>query len=287
MKLRFATVVTLVAAGLIAAWTGAFGGAAALARQSLTVEHAAFGEVAAVLSYRHDPSDVVTPYSALRLSITRDGMRLYDAPVSGPICGTDCWPAGPNALHVIDLGGSGEPDVLVDLYSGGEHCCYVDDIHVYRPTTHSYLTIGHIWGDPGYTLERLGGPRKQPELVSADDRFAYSFAAYAFSALPVQIWRLTGVRLLDVTRDYPAQIRPDAKRWWRSYYAARKTDFGLGFLAAWAADEYNLGAGARVDATLAQLRAAHELRSTPGFGPGGAGFTAHLDRFLRQTGYIQ
>ncbi len=258
----------------------------ALAKTTIETDHASAGDVSATLTYRQDLMSAVAPYSDLRLEITRDGTLRYDAAVDSPICGTACWPAGPKALNLVDLAGNGEPDVLVNVYSGGEHCCNAVVIHAFTPATDTYSTINHTWGDPGYELEQLAGGR-QLELVSADDRFAYSFAAYAFSGLPLQIWRLQGARLIDVTRDYRGKIRADAKRWWSAYSSARKGEFGLGYLAAWAADEYNLGRGATVTAQLQALANAHELRSSPGFGPGGARFIALLNSFLRKTGYIK
>jgi hypothetical protein len=269
----------LISVGLVVA-------AIAMARSKTETEHASNGDVSATFSYRYDASSVVAEYADLRLRISRAGKALHDGSVSAAICGGSCWPASSDALSVLDVEGSGEPDVLLNLYSGGAHCCYLVQVFRYDPTERTYEKIEHVWGDPGYALKRLdkGGPL---EFVSADDRFAYEFAAYAFSGLPLEIFQLRDGRFIDVTREYPKLIGRDAAGWWKSYLAGAKGSFALGYLAAWAADEYNLERRADVAQTLKRLKAAHELRSSSGFGPGGSAFIAHLERFLAQAGYAQ
>jgi hypothetical protein len=265
---------------------GTAGAAIALAAGTLQTQRAHAGAISAVFSFRYDRHDVVSPYTGLHLTITRDGQTLHDAAVHSALCDSFCMPAGTGSVAVADVEGDGEPDVLLNLYSGGAHCCYVVQVFRYDPTTHGYATLDHIWGDPSYELEHLD-PGPALEFVSADDRFAYEFAAYAFSGLPLEILRLHGGRFIDVTRSFPKLVGADAAGWWKSYRAGVKGEFGLGFLAAWAADEYNLGHSATVSQTLTRLQRAGELRSSPGFGPGGAGFVAHLDRFLKQEGYTE
>jgi hypothetical protein len=265
---------------------GLAGGAIALAAATVQTQRAQAGAISAAFSFRYDPHNQVTPYTGLHLTISRGEQTLHDAAVSSALCGNFCMPAGSRAVSIADVEGDGEPDVLLNLYSGGAHCCYVVQVFRYDPTTHGYATLEHIWGDPGYELKRLdAGPGL--EFVSADDRFAYEFAAYAFSGLPMEILQLRAGRFIDVTRSFPKLVGVDAAGWWKSYRASDRGEFGLGFLAAWAADEYNLGRSATVAQTLARLQRAGELRSSPGFGPGGAGFIAHLDRFLKQEGYTR
>jgi hypothetical protein len=269
----------LISSGLVVA-------AIAIARSTTETEHASNGEVSATFSYRYDASNVVSQYTDLRLRISRAGKALQNQSVSAAICGGLCWPASSDALSVTDVEGDGEPDVLLNLYSGGAHCCYLVQVFRYDPTKRTYEKIEHVWGDPGYALKRLdeSGPL---EFVSADDRFAYEFAAYAFSGLPLEIFELRDGRFIDVTRNYPKLIGRDAAGWWRSYLAGAKGSFALGYLAAWAADEYNLDRSAVVVRTLKRLETAHELRSSSGFGLGGAAFVAHLERFLAQAGYAK
>jgi hypothetical protein len=141
----------------------------------------------------------------------------------------------------------------------------------------------HDWGDAGYRLRDLGGDGVA-EFVSADDRFAYAFTAYAFSALPLQILSFRGDRFTDVTARYRARVRADARRWRRAYRRARADAFPQGVLAAWTADRYRLGRRARAlrfdrhQARHGKLRAAMGARRA-------RRFVGRLDRTLRRWGY--
>ena len=105
------------------------------------------GGVTATMTYVHNPKSQVAPYSHLRVSITRSGRGLVNAPVNDRYCGTYCYPEG---LRVVDVEGGGDPDVLLDLYSGGAHCCNVTEVFRYSTALTTYTEIDHVWGDPGY-----------------------------------------------------------------------------------------------------------------------------------------
>jgi hypothetical protein len=256
----------------------------ALAASTTQSQTASAGGTTATVSYRHTTSATVAPYSMVRLSITRGGQRLFSGTVDALLCRTQCWPAlgtGP-IVRVADLERGSSPDVVLNLYSGGAHCCFVTQVYRYDPGSQTYAVVQRDFGDPGAKLETLGGA-----LVfrSADDRFAYTFAAFAFSGLPIQIWSFAGGSFADVTRRYPSLIRADAAQWWKAYLANRKQGFGLGFVAAWAADEDLLGQSSLVAGRLAALDRAGELRSSAGFATQGAAFVRQLQAFLAETGY--
>jgi hypothetical protein len=238
----------------------------------------------ATIRYHRATINGPVPFSDLRLAISRDGRRLRDGPVRSAFCRTLCWPAlvpGVPPLRVVDLEPGGSPDVVLNLYSGGAHCCYITQ--VYRFAAGRYARVEHDFGDPGATFERLG-----PRFVffSADDRFAYRFEPFAFSAFPVQIWTFARGRFADVTRDYPRLVAVDAHQQWLSFAANDPQGTGLGFLAAWAADQDLLGRSALVARRLATLRSEGRLRSTLPFTPHGAAFIAALQRFLGKAGYL-
>jgi hypothetical protein len=271
-----------VALGVVASLAS---GAAAFAAPSRETVRAAGGDIAATLTYLHAPNSDVAPFKDLRLTIAREGKTLYNAAVDNPACGALCWPNLPGPLAVRDVEGDGRPDVLLNLYTGGAHCCNVTDLFRYDAAAHDFASVLHIWGDPGYSLERLGTGSAY-EFVTADDRFAYEFTAFAFSGLPLQVLRVLDGRFVNVTRSYAKLVAADAVGQWKNYLENRSDGTGLGFLGAWAADEYDLGRSATVAETLGDLERADELRSSdPGIWVGGAKFVAALDRFLRKTGY--
>lgn len=240
------------------------------------------GSTSATLSYRFNGTGAAFPTSMLRLAITRGGQKRYDGPVHALLCANECaLSVGGTVLAVRNLAPGGSPDVVLNLYSGGAHCCFITQVYRYDAAANTYALVQRDFGDPGARIQTLAGA---PVFVSADDRFAYTFAAFAFSGLPVQIWSFASGRFVDVTRRFPALIRKDAAAQYGAYLGNRARGLGLGLLAAWAADEDLLGQSALVRQRLAALSAAHQLRGLAGWSQGSA-FIAQLQRFLVKTGY--
>jgi hypothetical protein len=191
-----------------------------------------------------------------------------------------------NPLHIVDLDGDGEPEVLVELYTGGAHCCFATVFLRFDGRT--YLGRMHVWGNVGYHVAYLRG-NTVPELVSADDRFAYAFTSFAESAFPVQIWRYDHGALTDVTSTYRYAVVDDAHRLWHEYVEGRKypTADVRGLLAAWLADEYRLGRGGE---GWREVEAAYRRgdlsppRADP-LWPTGRRYLSALRGFLEHTGY--
>jgi hypothetical protein len=241
---------------------------------------------AATLSYQRDTENPVSPYAKLILSISGHGHAAYSRPVRAVLCGSGCWPAvgiaGSPVLRVADLEENGSPDVILGLYSGGAHCCYITQVYHYDATLSTYAVSQRDFADAGARLRKLGGT---PVFVPADDRFAYTFAPFAFSGLPIQIWSFARGRFREVTRRYPAHIAADAARQYAGFSRYRGRHLGLGFIAAWAADEDLLGPHARVARTLATQRRTGGLASVDGFSKAGGAFVVELRHFLASTGY--
>jgi hypothetical protein len=232
-------------------------------------------------------------YTHQTLTITRGSTRLYHGAVTYPLCGHECGPTidtRQKAVQIAALDGAGSADVLVDLYTGGAHCCFVTE--VFRPSAALgglyVLSASHDFGDPGDALEDLGHDGDL-EFVTADDAFAYEFTDFAASGLPLQILRLQGVRFVNVTADYPARVRADAARWLTAFRKMAKGGYpdSVGVIAAWVADECTLGRSASALAFLARQEAAGHLNSALGTRMGGARFVARLKAFLGRQGYLR
>lgn len=184
-----------------------------------------------------------------------------------------------------DLDGGG-PEVLVDFYTGGAHCCAFTD--VYFPAGERYRPTVVVWGSGGYRVRDLGRDGAV-EFVSRDPRFAYEFSAFASSLEPIRIWRFSRGRLRDLTRSFPADVAGDARSTLRLYQEARKTSPPevRGILAAYLADEYLLGKSARGWALVRKAYADGEFgwsERKDGY-PAGRSYLARLRIFLRRTGY--
>ncbi len=157
-------------------------------------------------------------YHHERLTIERQGSMVYDQPVSSPACGQYCAPGAASSkassVHVLDLEHTGSPDVVLDLYSEGAHCCSIGQVFSYSQSSGTYLGSERNFGDPGYGIRVLGG---QYRFITADDRFAYAFTDYAASGLPLEIMSFSQGQFQDVTRDYPSLVAKDARVWMKAF----------------------------------------------------------------------
>jgi subtilisin-like proprotein convertase family protein len=187
-------------------------------------------------------------YLMLRLRIARRGRTPFDAPPHrvrpyGDSTTPVFWQSdGP--VRVRDLDGDGEPEVLVDLYWGGAHCCYYTDVYRYVCARGAYRLGVGFWGDLHPTLRDLDGDGR-PEFETGDDRFAYVFTGFATSVFPIRILRFDHGRFVDATRRFRRLIRRDAAKLYALYRSERRKPNGDvgGILPAWLADEYLLGRG--------------------------------------------
>src|SRR5437588_3504544 len=183
-------------------------------------------------------------FKGQRLSIAQSGNVLYDQAVASKFCGTlFCGPLSTTSkepsVHVIDLEHTGQPDVVLDLFSGGAHCCVIEQIFSFDAGSMTYIKTERNFGDPGERIEDLRHDGRF-EFLTADDSFAYAFTDYAASGLPIQILTFSNRHFTNVTRSYPKLVARDAARWLRAYHRTSKQD-SVGLIAAWAADEFLLG----------------------------------------------
>jgi hypothetical protein len=255
-------------------------------------EEASAGGVTAVLTYTCPKSAVCKDF---KLKITRNGVQLVSdslTPSSFKEAGiAPGRPVGKSVL-VTDLDRDGEREVVVDLYSGGAHCCFYSLIYGYRTPPAGYDRTYHPWGDAGYTLRDIGHNGIK-ELSSGDYRFAYAFSSFAESRFPVQIWHYAGpgAKLKDVTRRFRRQVRRQARRLFRAVRGFRRQHLDIrGLLAAYQADNYNLGRK-RAARGWRQLRALARKgrlkRPRGGTGPSGKRYLKSLHRFLRRLHYTR
>ncbi len=195
-----------------------------------------------------------------------------------------CSIASQHWLYLKNVWGDAAPEVILDTYTGGAHCCF-ESLIVLADGGHAGRAISHFWGDPGYSVKTLSAG---PAFVTADDRFAYAFTAFAASGLPVEVFAIGphGV-MRDITQSEPALVKKDAAQWWHAYTSLRgksAEDDIRGVLGAWCADEYRLGMKAACDAELSSALKKGYL-SGPEIWPQNAKYIAFLHRELAKWGY--
>ncbi len=252
-----------------------------------TTQTAQSGNVSATFTF----SGSYPNFTGMRLSIAQGGTVYYNEPVASKLCGTYCAPGSPfgkgSSVHALDLEHDGQPDVVLDLYSGGAHCCSIEQVFSFDPGTMTYTETQHDFGDPGEQIVDLGHNGRY-EFLTADDSFAYEFTDFAASGLPIQILTFSNRRFRGVTRQYPRLIKRDAAGWLKAFNSMARQHYSdsVGVAAAWAADEELLGHAKLVNTFLAnQLSAGHLNSALSPEEPGGAKFVAKLRKFLRTHGY--
>lgn len=220
-----------------------------------------------------------------RLKVDRAGTQLLDTDLT-KACDFCSGLADPkHDIAIRDLDGSGDPVVVVDLFSGGAHCCWSSVFVRFTDAAPGYALLAHTWGNGGYALRQLDGDGVV-DFRADDDRFAYRFAPYVASYRPPRVFNYRGGRLVDVTRRFPALIRRDLHEIDKLLPQGRKFGETRGLIAARVADMELLGLGRGVDHYLARALRRGDLGGMSGY-PKGRKFIAALKKFLRNTGYIR
>lgn len=180
----------------------------------------------------------------------------------------------PVDVAVRDLEGDGDPEAIFTLFSGGAHCCVSTRVYEGKRLTEGF------YGNVGYVLEKVAG---QLAFVTADDRFAYRYAAYAGSLFPLLVQRYEEGRLVDITRDKALRprLKREARTYKRFYQRAHRNQAELeeayaSPLAAYTADMCSLG-----DCRKGYALAARAVER----GEVGALFVKRLERDMERLGY--
>lgn len=220
-------------------------------------------------------------YRRVHVRITRDERSWTSASL-----GT--WYSARPYVRVRDLDADGEPEVLLDTYTGGAHCCSVVYVFHFLPSSRRYVETSHTFGNVGYRAKNVDG-RDQVELLTKDDRFAYVFTAYVASFFPIQLWHVGDGRFIDVTRSFPGLVESDANELLSEYRRVRRERGDVrGVLAAWLADQYLLGreedGWAKIDTAYrrGELGPREDL-----FGRQGRSYVKALRAFLVKAGYAR
>ena len=104
------------------------------------------------------------------------------------------------SVSLKDLDGNAKPEVIINTFSGGAHCCTALNIYSWDGNKFIKLETGFMDGEGG-TFQDLDGDGKL-EFITSDNSFLYRFSSYAASFPPSQIYALRNGKLEDVTRRY-------------------------------------------------------------------------------------
>ena len=257
----------------------------ATAQARTVVEKDSGGGTRAELAYKRTGDQFNRSYSDFSLRIYEGSQLVMDRELATCRKCKRYAPAGfgrTSSVNVSDLDG-GQPEVVVNLYTGGAYCCWLTLI--YRGG--SYSQTSKNWGPKRSRFVNLGGGR--PEFLSHDDRFLKPYGCNACWRYLPHVWRFEDGNLRDVTRRFPGQVRPGSKKLRRKYFRASGHDGDVKpLLAAYVATRYLLGhprAGWRLVRRALRRGELDNRRGRYDFCPCGSRYPKRLKRFLRETGY--
>ena len=248
------------------------------------------GQVTATLSWQTGENFAEHP----ALQITRAGVAAFSGNLEDHCKACNYLTDTDSALQVRDLDGDGEPEVLVDTFSGGAHCCTIAQVYRWDGVGGvGYRHLTYNFGDIGYSLQDLNHDGR-PEFVTADDAFAYAFSAYAFDEFPLLILaygtdRSGKTALRDVTAGFPKMVAAEARSFRREIPKSQHGGDPRAVIAAYVADLYRLGEFKQANAYLESALRRGLLKSP--FGPGpdvwpaGRKYISELKKFLKKHGY--
>jgi hypothetical protein len=246
------------------------------------------GALAVTYTYHGSP-----PLSSRsRLEIFVDGEKIYDQITKSRWCGSECSPnlmaRNAKVVHIVRLNRSSPPAVVLDLYSGGAHCCSIEQ--VYTLTNSKRVRKAEFdFGNPGVRLVRLGASRDY-DFLSANNDFAYAFTDYAASGMPIEIFSFSHGAFHNVTELFPNLIRKDAAQWMSAFRSQASSHYrdSVGLIAAWAADEDMLGHSSAVARFLtAQSSEGHLNSALLPLTHSDHKYVVALQAFLRKHGYLK
>jgi hypothetical protein len=221
------------------------------------------------------------------IRIRRAGRLAADRPVpsSWGECRTDC--VFVRHLVVRHLDRDKEPEVLVELYGEGAHCCAISEI--YRYTDGTYRGRRTVW-QADYALRDYDRDGVL-EFNSADTRFCFG-CRYPVLAEPIRIWHYRRGGFEDVTRAFRRPVSHYARLDRKEVASAvAGKDAYLGFSRRERLKFARLYLGRYVaetcllDRCLRGWRFAAVRASAGDLGRGGSTYLERLHRYLVQLGY--
>jgi len=148
-----------------------------------------------------------------------------------------------------DLNNDGVEEILLDLYSGGAHCCtYLCAARIEDDKFKIMDTI--FWGNSFYKIEDVDNNGKK-EIIGVNDMFAYTFTNYAQSEFQVLIYAFENNKFIEVTPKFPKIIEKDIENH-RDELKPYLTDSSFACPQSIDEDTFNTDAGA-VKAILAPI----------------------------------
>jgi hypothetical protein len=222
------------------------------------------------------------------LNVTESGRAFLSQPVTAPAGATAVIPMNLGSttnsssdlqpLCLARFQGTNKPTVLLGFYLGGAHCCTVVRAVPLSSNRDGQVVDGNF-GNPQAAVIAEGD---HAVIVTADDAFSYRFSDYAHSGTPIRVLEIVQGKFVNTTPRYKQLVDSDARKWMSLFNS--QPGNGLGYLAAWVADECVVGQDHQAWRTVGLLQQQGKLVGGD-IAPGGQAFVNDLRQFLSQQGY--
>lgn len=148
-------------------------------------------------------------------------------------------------VSLRDLDQNGMPEVIVETYTGGAHCCTSFTVYAWRDSQFEDIQLDMLDGGGG-TFQDLDEDGLQ-EFSTYDNAFLYAFSSYAGSYPPSVILTFQDGEFRDMTHTYEQIVRSRAWSMFQTLESAESEGVEVnGILAGYVAqkillDEYESG----------------------------------------------
>ncbi len=151
------------------------------------------------------------------------------------------------SIKDYDLDNDGKKEILIEMYSGGAHCCtslFAGEIS----NSGLVYTDSIMWGNSFYEIEDINNDGKY-EISGVNDMFAYAFTNYAESKFNLLIYGFENNKFVNVTNQFPSRLNENISGLREDLKAYTDTGFKCEEINA---DTFNTESGA-VKAILAAI----------------------------------
>ena len=184
-------------------------------------------------------------------------------------------------MRLRDLDADREPEVIVDLFTGGAHCCAVSTIYTFEEGTGKYARAAPATGGRGLPHQDWGATARGAAQPRRTLRLRFSSLRGVVPAVQVLPPRRGAPEGRDAELPALAARGRHARRYGSTSSACASRDVNVrGILAAYAADRYRLGRAQAPPADAAPRGGRARRR-------GRRPYVKRVDRFLKRIGYTE
>ncbi|HEY9876969.1 MAG TPA: hypothetical protein V6D29_00875 [Leptolyngbyaceae cyanobacterium] len=144
------------------------------------------------------------------------------------------------SLDLKDLDNDGSPEIIVQAFTGGAHCCMAVTTYTWQDNTYKAVPFGLLDGGGG-EFKDLNGDGLT-EFLSFDNAFLYAFSSYAGSFPPSVILTFENGQYRDTTAQFHDYLKSTA---WEMYQSLQERGDDAvdinGLLAGYVAQKIRLG----------------------------------------------